>query len=271
MEVDTDYSDSLLRHRKLHEMVVQTAATLRDLETVSTASRLGEAASTLVNQHSLADHQNYSESVSVGDIHSTGPHDDRGNAIELSPQIDPSLQSAEPRSIESGVTMGFPPHALLDAEIQQYSQNGQPSNFSFSPHMGYWHIENEPFPSWYIGDDFDIEAFNMSLRSPIAMDQLACHAPSERHVGDMVTPGMEPNKDAMDEIQALWATKTDSSWKNDGNSSYSVAPTRPMTPTTQSPLSNQVDERYRDDLLLRMRPRWKEDPLPSTEFLVSIS
>lgn len=75
-----------------------------------------------------------------------------------------------------------------------------------------------------------------------------------------------PSPASLDVIMGLWVTKADESSRKVDGISYSLAPTRPATPNDMSP--GTVDERYRDDLSKRLRPRWKEEPLPSTKFLV---
>jgi hypothetical protein len=139
--------------------------------------------------------------------------------------------------------------------------------------MELWNLQNETFPSWHIGDDFDIEAFNASLLSPMAADQSVWYGQtSTSQANELLTPQIGTRNSAapsINDIQGLWVTKADSySWKDANNASYSVAPTRPITPSTGSSSGNTVDERYRNDLSQRLRPRWKEDPLPPTEFLV---
>ena len=113
----------------------------------------------------------------------------------------------------------------------------------------------------------------MCLRSPSLVDQFEWHA--EAATGTVVIMhhlGLKLKVRARDPWDPrLVDHERGHSWKNDGNHSYSVVPTRPMTYTTDSPTGNTVDERYREDLSLKLRPRWKEDPLPSTEFLVSVS
>jgi hypothetical protein len=208
-------------------------------------------------------------------MHSMGFHENRDPAIEIQ-QMDSNLNGGVVSSMDHSVDMDFSAHGLLGPDRQQYPHATQPDTFSFSPHMGLWHIPNETLPSWHIGDDFNINEFNMSFSLPMIADQVASQASlSATQIDEHTAPRIEKgslNTPSMEDIQGLWITNIENySWKNDRNSSYSVAPTRPITPTAESPSGNTVDDRYRNELSLRMRPRWKEDPLPSTEFLVSIS
>jgi hypothetical protein len=163
---------------------------------------------------------------------------------------------------------------MLDQNMQHASQNPQNGSFSFPAQPEFWNMEGEShYPSWHIGEDFDLQTFNTSLLAPIFVDESAWRVASPEGHDDMgATPRLgphSPSATSMEVIQGLWVTKADdNSRKNDGLS-YSVAPTCPITPTTMSS-ANGVDDRYREDLSMRLRPRWKEDPLPSTEFLVYI-
>lgn len=188
--------------------------------------------------------------------------------------IDPSLRGHDSQnSTVTRATMdNFLSNPMLDQNMQDASQNSQNGSFSFLAQPEFWNVESgSHYPSWHIGDDFDLQAFNTSLLAPMFVDESAWRVTlPEGQDGRVATPRLgqhTPSATSMEVIQGLWVTKADdNSRKNDGLS-YSVALTRPITPTTMSS-SNGVDERYREDLSPRLRPRWKEDPLPSIEFLV---
>jgi hypothetical protein len=190
--------------------------------------------------------------------------------------IDPSLRNHESQNsiVAEAIMDNFLSNRMLDQNMQQASQNSQNGSFSFPAQPEFWNMEGEShYPSWHIGEDFDLQAFNSSLLAPMFVDESAWRVASPEGQGGMVaTPRLGPHSPSVtsiEVIQGLWVTKADdNSRKNDGLS-YSVAPTRPITPTTMSS-ANGVDDRYREDLSMRLRPRWKEDPLPSTEFLVYI-
>jgi hypothetical protein len=189
-------------------------------------------------------------------------------------QMDSTLDHAMSLNANRDIDLGYVQSVNQDQSISQLSQNPSGVEFEFSPQaMGSWPMHQEPFGSWQISDDFDLEAFNASLLLPSILEQTAWQAPQvvDRDVVHTVSVAGSHslNVSAMDEIQHLWITKTaDNSWKNDGNASYSVGPSRPMTPTINRSSPTTVDDSYRNALSSRLRPRWKELPLPSTEFLV---
>lgn len=269
------YGDTLIRHRKVHGKSNGAPETPNSYGGASSTARVNDAAATLVNLQSLTDHQNNSQNVSTsGDMTYPGYDNNNVNAADV-PPMNPSLQDGHPRDVVKNLNVGFS-NDLLDPQLQQYSQDPQSNSFPFSSQIDLWNLQNESFPSWHVGDDFDLEAFNMCLGSPSLVDQFPWHAEATAaEDGNHATTRIEaqgPSAPSMEDIQGLWITKADNySWKNDGNHWYSVALTRPITPTIDSPSGNTVDERYREDLSLKLRPRWKDDPLPSTEFLVSVS
>lgn len=170
----------------------------------------------------------------------------------------------------------FLQNGVLNPSIQQPLAETQSGGFTLSPHGEIWNTApDSSYPSWLIGDDFDIEAFNMALLAPMFVDQSGWQtAMPEMNSNIAATSRVRTQSQSvtsMDVIQGLWITKTDSNVRTDNGNSYSVAPTRPMTPSMVSPGGTAVDDRYREDLSLKLRPRWKEDPLPSTGFLVSWS
>jgi hypothetical protein len=268
------YSDTLIRHRKVHGKSNGAPEARNGYGGASSTARV-DAAATPVNLQSLTGHQNNTQNVPTsGDMPYSGYDNNNVNAADV-PPMNPSLQDGHSREVVNNLNVGFSDD-LLDPQLQQYSQDPQSNSFPFSPQIDLWNLQNESFPSWHVGDDFDLEAFNMYLRSPSLVDQFPWHAEATAaEDGNHATIRIEaqgPSAPSMEDIQGLWITKADNySWKNDGNHSYSVAPTQPITPITDSPSGNTVDERYWEDLSLKLRPHWKEDTLPSTEFLVSVS
>ena len=157
----------------------------------------------------------------------------------------------------------------FESATAQQSQDHSGTDLYFS---SAWGVQLEPFTSWQIDDDFDLDAFNSSLLSDYS-EQAMWQTPQDVQTGSSTTvPVAEPHPlsaSTMEEIQSLWITKADNHfWKNDGNVAYSGPPTRPSTPTPVQSSATPVNENYRNVLHMRMRPRWKEYPLPSTEFLV---
>jgi len=204
------------------------------------------------------------------------PGTSSNNVANDNSAIDPRLQDHPRQSCTVMETAmdNFLSNPMLDQNMQRTSQNPQNGSFSFPAQPEFWNMEVESYyPSWHISEDFDLQAFNTSLLAPTFVDESAWRVASPEGQGGMVaTPRLgphSPSSGSMEVIQNLWVTKADdNSRKNDGLS-YSVPPTRPISPTTMSS-TNGVDDRYRGDLSMRLRPRWKEDPLPSTEFLVFI-
>ncbi len=264
----TGCSDTLLRHCKVHNKGKgQDQRTPSDYDALSSPGRLDAAAATLVDLQILTERgQGMIEPV-------PSSNDDVSNSNLA---IDPSLQNHDRQNSTVGEADmdNFLSDPMLDQNMQHASQNPQNGSFSFPAQPEFWNMDGEShYPSWHIGEDFDLQAFNTSLLAPMFVDESAWRVASPEGQGGMVaTPRLgphSPSATSMEVIQGLWITKADdNSRKNDGLS-YSVAPTRPITPTTMSS-ANGVDDRYREDLSMRLRPRWKEDPLPSTEFLVYI-
>jgi hypothetical protein len=205
-------------------------------------------------------------------IESGAPNDDVSNNLSA---IDSSLQAQDKQNSQvSQPNMDFLANRMMDSEMQQAAQVSQNDAYAFPSQPEFWSMEVESqYPSWHIGEDFDLHAFNNSLLAPMFVDESAWRVSPEGQGGVAQTPRggpQSPSVNSMEIIQGLWITKADDNSRNKDAVSYSVAPTRPITPTTMSSAGNGVDERYRDDLSMRLRPRWKEDPLPSTGFLVCI-
>jgi hypothetical protein len=261
------HSDTLLRHCKVHNKGKgQDQRTPSDYDALSSPGRLDAAAATLVDLQILTER-------GQGMIE---PGTSTNDVSNNNSAIDPSLQNHDRQNstVVQASMDSFLSNPTLNQNMQQMSQNPQNGSFSFPAQPEFWNMEVEShYPSWHIGDDFDLQAFNTSLLAPMFVDESAWRVSSPEGQGGMVaTPRLgphSPSATSMEVIQGLWITKADdNSRKNDGLS-YSVAPTRPITPTTM-PSANGVDDRYREDLSMRLRPRWKEDPLPSTEFLVCL-
>jgi hypothetical protein len=166
---------------------------------------------------------------------------------------------------------GMPPARAVDQEMENAPQELQRTDLGLSPLLDGWSHEIQPqYPSWQVRDDFDWEAFNLSLLVPMSVDETAWIVPPPSNQPASASRPEEviqsPSPASMDVIMGLWVTRADDANRKADGISYSLAPTRPATPNNMSP--GTVDERYRDDLSNRLRPRWKEEPLPSTEFLV---
>lgn len=264
----TGHSDTLLRHCKVHNKgnkVEQQKSSPSDYDTLSSPGRLDAAAATLVDLQILTERGN-------GLIEPGAPNNDVSNSFSA---IDPSLQAQDRQNPQiSHSNVNFLDHRMMDSEMQQPAQASQNGAYAFSTQPEFWSMEIESqYPSWHIGEDFDLHAFNNSLLAPMFVDESTWLVSPEGQ-GDVVQTArggpQSPSANSIEMIQGLWITKADDNSRKKDAVSYSVAPTRPITPTTLSSAGNGVDERYRDDLSLRLRPRWKEDPLPSTEFLVCI-
>ena len=189
-------------------------------------------------------------------------------------QMDTNLDHAMSLNANNDIATGNMQSVIQGQSIPQLSQNLSGVDFEFSPPvMGSWGMHEESLGSWQISDDFDLENFNASLFLPNILEQTAWPAPQAiEKLGSPNVSVEDPRSltaSDMEEIQNLWITKTvNNFWKNDGNASYSVGPSRPVTPTIDHPSVTTVDDSYRNALTRRLRTRWKELALPSTEFLV---
>ncbi|CZR65093.1 uncharacterized protein PAC_14993 [Phialocephala subalpina] len=262
--------DTLLRHRRSHEIIASEPETTSDNDELASPSMVDHAAATLLELQALTDRPIDAQDQPISSHVHHGNPDERTERSQMKQSL--HNEERHPTGNGTGVSVDLSSQGLLDPALEQYSNNSQSNVFPFLPHMELWNLQNESFPSWHIGDDFDIEAFNMSLLSPMAADQSVWHGQtSTSQENELLALQIETQNSAapsMNDIQGLWVTKADYySWKDADNASYSVAPTRPITPSTESPSGNTVDERYRNDLSQRLCPRWKEDPLPPTEFL----
>lgn len=269
----TIYSDTLMRHQKVHEKSRAAPVSPSDYDGESSSSRADNAAAVLVDLQSLTSRQNGSgNDYDSRDMSYMGDPHSRGSTTEMS-QADQNL-SGEPQRMGNSPSLGFPSAVVMDTDAQYLVHNPQPGAFPFSSHTGLWAVETESFPSWHIGDDFDLNAFNTSLLSPVFFDQFPLHnhdsATQSQNIVEPTTEIQNPSAPSIAVIQDLWVTKTDKNSRKGAGISYSVAATRPTTPARDFQPHKTVDDRYREDLSQRLRPRWKEDPLPSTEFLVCV-
>ncbi|KAH6700582.1 fungal-specific transcription factor domain-containing protein [Leptodontidium sp. MPI-SDFR-AT-0119] len=262
--------DTLLRHRKSHDIIASEPETTSENHELASPSRADHAVAPLLELQAMTDRpiDGQDEPISSHVYH--GNSGDRSEESQMN-QCHHNEETS-PTGNSPGADVDLLPLGLLDPAPEQFSNNGQSNTLPFLPDMEFWNLQNESFPSWHIGDDFDIEAFNASLLSPAAADQSVWYGQtSTSQANGLLTPQIGTRNWAapsMNDIQGLWVTKADYySWKDANNASYSVAPTRPITPSTVSPSGNTVDERYRSELSQRLCPRWKEDPLPPTEFL----
>ena len=162
---------------------------------------------------------------------------------------------------------------MMTQGIQIESQL-QPTDLGLSPLLADWDPGSQ-YPPWQVGDDFDRAAFNSSLFVPMYADETMWKSPPPTlwPVSNVDNPEPVQNlsPSSLDVVKSLWVTTTsDATRKSDA--SYSLAPTRPASPdspdNTSPETDRTVDERYRYDLSKRLSARWKEEPLPSTGFLV---
>jgi hypothetical protein len=266
----------LLRHCKTKKHAIPSPETSRADNRALSSSTIEDAAATLANLQSISDHQNYNITSQTNLIPATFPSvaGNANNHTSEALQIDPNLEHTAQANTDTRVDQSHSPSTTREPDISQHSEHPIGDDFpAYPPVIGSLGIQMEPFTSWHIGEDFDFEAFNMSLLSPSVMDQMAWQGVPATSDDTSPAASNEEHQSmsalVMNEVQSLWITKTDNNyWWNGENASYSVCPTVPMTPTTELPSGATVNDRYRNNLSRRLHPRWREVSLPSTEFLV---
>jgi hypothetical protein len=123
---------------------------------------------------------------------------------------------------------------------------------------------NSQIPGWLVGDDFDLGALNSSIiQSATTLDwshdiASSMTGVSPTNVEDILieSPANVITNRREDLIRRQWFT-----YLAPGNSGF-------ITPEVL-PEPSQVDERYRENLSRQLQPQLQNEPLPSTDFLVS--
>lgn len=155
--------------------------------------------------------------------------------------------------------MPTPPTTFSSVASGDYisSQDADPQSFNWNMAM------DTRGPSWFIGDDFDLDAVNLALvhAAPDNSSQNMNSAPNLNitdHPVDSII-GVEDNQvDEYPSIQSKWHTY------------YEPATSGSATPTSsQRPLP--LDESYRKRLADNLRQNVQHGILPSTPFLVRVS
>lgn len=87
------------------------------------------------------------------------------------PHADPIL-GGDVGTLDGNGNMGFS-NVYLDPALSQYPQQPNPNNYPSLDHLPYQPPQVDQFSTWLVGPDFDLEAFNASLRLSTSDDATA--------------------------------------------------------------------------------------------------
>jgi hypothetical protein len=170
---------------------------------------------------------------------------------------------------------------------QEQDQQPQPPEWDLQ-------FPDDQFPSWMVGNEFDVQALNTLMSShlePCAFNESAApwivmesgndslqsqgtRQQQRRHsvvrlLDDSSQPDFNrrPPKCTISEIWFTRVTRRIEGRQEPGTRMTSPRPPRNPTEAGETP---EVDEVYRIHLSTQMEPKWSQEPFPSTEFLVSL-
>ncbi len=93
------------------------------------------------------------------------------------PQIDPSL-TGRGEGLDGSANISYSA-SFLDPALQQYPQH--PDSNGYPPMNQYVPPPMDMFPSWFLGEDFDLAAFNKSFQPPTAAEFLGLDGTHAEH------------------------------------------------------------------------------------------
>ena len=206
-------------------------------------------------------------------IHPSGPLVDFNpvNGLHNRPQL-PGTNSYAPND---GTRQNQNEAQLLrnDFSIAMINASGAPlhaSNHLWDPSLV------SPGPSWWIGYDFDLEALNTSVSATMDMDEPLFQPQMHPNViQDIPRPDLPRRAEAQrkqksvnDIIKRSWFTQLEDVEADEDLDAGTT--TGQMTPATEAE-QYDLDDNFRTRVSLKLRPRTNDDPLPSTNYLVSIT
>ena len=113
--------------------------------------------------------------------------------------------------------------------------------------------------TWLVGEDFDLDALNLSVVTN-GLDSFPSETTVQENVFTSLTP--QPSDEEPggkeEQVRQIWFTYIGIG-KNNGQFTPTALNSRP-----------ELDEQDRQSLALKLQPSVSEEPLPSTDFLVSI-
>ena len=132
-----------------------------------------------------------------------------------------------------------------------------------------------PGPSWWIGYDFDLDALNTSVSATMDMGEPLFQPQMHPNIiQDIPRPDLPRRAEAQrkqksvnDIIKRSWFTQLEDVEADEDIEAGTA--TGQMTPTTEAE-QYDLDDNFRTRVSLRLRPRTNDEPLPSTNYLVSI-
>ena len=146
------------------------------------------------------------------------------------------------------------------------------------------HPRDFQIPSWIVGDEFDLHTLNNWMSPSDGPSGMFWPLPSyedadvdPRNAGIPLQHSMSnaqhkvPQPERGLAVSEIWFNRVTEKSLVRGQET----PTQPTSPppllqfSVSSAEASEVDEVYRLRLSTQMKPKWSEEPLPSTEFLVS--
>ncbi len=130
---------------------------------------------------------------------------------------------------------------------------------------------NQEYSTWLLEDDFDLNIFNLMAPAATPHDiQMLAYYPTSLGAQPSGRPAprnssREVNdRPSIQDLRKLWYTQMVDAEEDSHPVSGTVTPGRGNIPDRED-----IDEPYRVSLASKLRPRWRDEPLPSSDFLVS--
>lgn len=134
-----------------------------------------------------------------------------------------------------------------------------------------------PGPSWWIGYDFDLEALNTSVSAtmdmvePLFQPQVPFNVVQQIPRPDLPRGlhGQRGRRSMNDVVKKSWFTQLDDTELDEDTNGNGGPATGQMTPAADADRYD-IDDNFRARVSLKLKPRTNDDPLPSVRYLVSL-
>lgn len=183
----------------------------------------------------------------------------------------PEIKAAAAQPLDIATTTDLSPAIHNDFNPHLWTSADETSGFPLAPSSSY--IFESDTIMW---DNFDFGDFDWCLlssplsesleydtRNPPLLDDPDC---SKAQIGETATR----TASTATVVERSWYTRLEPPDSTQPNSSDDKA-SDPVSSGIEGAPNTEIDETYRQGLSGRLRPRWKEEPLPSIEFLVRVA
>lgn len=200
---------------------------------------------------------------------------DRGSVIESTYQI-PSTSRPLGLGIEATTVQPFDNVTVNDQlqnnhndfNLQMVQATDETSDFTIDPSPSFdfnqdgftWESFDSDDLDWWLLGSLPLESPEYHVRHSLLLD-----TPEGSKVQVAGTASGAPSTAAL--IERSWYTRLEASNSLHTNSSDS-RPSGSTSPGNEGAPQTEINEGYRQSLSNRLRPKWPDEPLPSTEFLV---